>query len=309
MSWRLPGPVEGLHISRNTFEMAHLNKGILFGSIRNWSNGESKICLKFNGKEGVKRRRQFVLEDVAGWHLVGAFGEEGAEALRNACRRIQVLKKDSNANGSWDHDITQKKREGREEEEMIKEVDEASAKSAIEILNASIAMQDPASYKEVKGVDILYLTKVERDRTLERIIIRIKDNDGALVTGVEYTWNLTTPRSKSKRQKRPTGTLVQQLVSLERRLAGVMEEGSDNETIVKKTVKKGKRVLRKDGTSLSQLEEEVGLEYVELAVPRPFEEVRTNMFETAPPSWKLDNSQKGWNQKEKKGTMEWEVGE
>ena len=74
-------------------------------------------------------------------------------------------------------------------------MDKVSAKKTIEILNAGIAIQDLASYKEVKGVDVLHLTKKEEDKALERVIIRVKDNDRALVTGGEYTWNLTTPRS------------------------------------------------------------------------------------------------------------------
>ena len=79
----------------------------------------------------MKKRRQFVLEDVANWHTVNAIGEEGADALRNAHRRAQILKKDGDANGSWDHDITQTEREGREEEETIKIVDETSARRSI----------------------------------------------------------------------------------------------------------------------------------------------------------------------------------
>lgn len=51
----------------------------------------------------------------------------------------------------------------------------------------------------------------------------------------------------------------------------------------------------------------MGLEFVEPAVPRPFEEVKTNVFETAPPVWKMNNSQKGWSQERRKGTREWEA--
>ena len=61
----------------------------------------------------------------------------------------------------------------------------------------------------------------------------------------------------------------------------IEEEGLNNETMAKKTAKKRKRILRKDRTSLSQLEEELGMEFVELAVPRTFEEVKTNVLETA----------------------------
>ena len=57
----------------------------------------------------------------------------------------------------------QTEREGREEEEAIKVVDKTLAKRAIKILNAGIAIQDLAFCEEVKGVDVLYLTKEEDD--------------------------------------------------------------------------------------------------------------------------------------------------
>ena len=41
------------------------------------------------------------------------------------------------------------------------------------------------------------------------------------------------------------------------------------------------------------MEKELGLGFVEPAVQRPFEEVKTNVFETAPPNWKLKDSEKG----------------
>ena len=71
-----------------------------------------------------------------------------------------------------------------------------------------------------------------------------------------------------KRERMP----AQQLAKLEARIEGIEEkEGLDNETIANKTVRKGKRVLRKDGISLSQLVGELGVRFVETAVPRPFE--------------------------------------
>ena len=121
------------------------------------------------------------------------------------------------------------------------------AKRAIEALYASIPIQDLAACKEVKGTDVLHLTEKEGDRTLERVIIKVKDNNGGLVTGGEYMWELTTSSSKSKRREKLTGTLEQQLASLEMRIEGIVEEeGSDNEMIAKKGARKGKKILRKD---------------------------------------------------------------
>lgn len=83
--------------------------------------------MQFEREVGVKSRRQFVLSDIASWHKIRAFGEEGGDALRNAHRSAQSLKKDDNVNGSWDHNITPVEREGRKEEEVIKVVDWESA--------------------------------------------------------------------------------------------------------------------------------------------------------------------------------------
>ena len=83
---------------------------------------------------------------------------------------------------------------------------------------------------------------------------------------------------------------MQQLASLEMRIERIIEEEElGNKTIAKKTARKGKKVLRKDGTRLSQLEEELSLGFMELVVPRPFKEVKTNVFETAPLNWKLED--------------------
>ena len=54
------------------------------------------------------------------------------------------------------------------------------------------------------------------------------------------------------------------------------EEGSENETMVKKTAKKGRRVLRKDGTSLTQLDEDLGVGFVEPAVKAQVRDLRYN---------------------------------
>ena len=74
-----------------------------------------------------------------------------------------------------------------------------------------IAIQDLALNEKVKELNVLYLTKQEGNKTLERVIMRMKDNTGAAIEGVEFMWDLTTPRSKSKRREKLKGTLAQQL--------------------------------------------------------------------------------------------------
>ena len=146
----------------------------------------------------------------------------------------------------------------------------------------------------MKGLDVLHLTKEEEDKTLKRIIMRIKDNTKALVVGGEFTWDLTTLRSKLKKKEKLEGILAQQLTQIEARMEEITKEKRlNNEPIAKKTARKGKRVVRKDSTSLSQLEENLGMEGVELVVLRPFEEVKTNVFETTLPGWNLDDFQRG----------------
>ena len=63
--------------------------------------------------------------------------------------------------------------------------------------------------------------------------------------------------------------------------------------MAKKMAKKKKKVLRNDRTSLSQMEEEMHMGFIELAVPRPFKEVKTNIFKTAPPGGHEENDRVG----------------
>ena len=227
--------------------------------------------------------------------------------MRNAHKRAQISKMDWDVIGSWDYKFTQMEREGREEAEVLWMVDEDRAKRAIEFLEMGIAIQDLASSQDVKGLDILHLTKEAEDKTLERVTMRMKDDAGAFVEGGEFTWDLTTPKSKTKGKKKLEGTPAQQLARLESKMEGIEEEeGAENKTMLRKTKKNRKRVRRKKRISISQLEEETGGGFIELAVPRLFEEVKANIFETAPPSWKLEQAQKRCSHEDLKGTIEWE---
>ena len=158
--------------------------------------------------------------------------------------------------GSWNHDVTQIKREGRGQEAVLKVADKESAKTVIEILNMGIAIQELVSSENVRGLDMLYLTKQTEEKTLERVIIRMKNNMGVSIVAGEFTWDITTSRSKSKRSKKMEGTLAQQVAKFEMRIEGIVEEErSNNKTMARKMAKKSKRVLRKDGTSLFQMED------------------------------------------------------
>ena len=79
--------------------------------------------------------------------------------MSNAHRSARLLKKDSNANKYWNYNVTQAEQEGREEKETIRVVDEELAKRRMEILYAGITIQDLASSEDVKGLDILHVSK------------------------------------------------------------------------------------------------------------------------------------------------------
>ena len=115
----------------------------------------------------------------------------------------------------------------------------------------------------------------------------IKGDKCSSVEGVAYTWDLTSPMLKSQQKRDVKSTLAQQLARVEERMEGIWEEeGSDNEVMLSKTLQKRKRILRKNGLNPSYLEEDLGVDYVKVAVLRPFEEVKATVFVTAPPDWK-----------------------
>ena len=62
------------------------------------------------------------------------------------------------------------------------------------------------------------MTKDTEAKTLERVIIRMKDNSKTSVVGREFTSELTTTRPKLKKKKMVVETQVQQLVNLEMKL-------------------------------------------------------------------------------------------
>ena len=74
-------------------------------------------------------------------------------------------------------------REGREKKNRIRVIDKASVKKAIEMIKASIAIQDLASGKELKGANIMYLINEYNGSLLERMIIQPKKVNEDLAGG------------------------------------------------------------------------------------------------------------------------------
>jgi len=90
------------------------------------------------------------------------------------------------------------------------------------------------------------------------------------------------------------GTPAVQLARIEEALREVEEMESDSETMKKKSARKGKGKLTNGGVTLEMLNRK--MEITEQATgSRNFDEVRSNLFATHPPSWKLENSQRRWS--------------
>jgi len=95
--------------------------------------------------------------------------------------------------------------------------------------------------------------------------------------------------------RKETETPAVQLARIEEILKEDDDMESDNEVMRKKSAKKGKGKLTKGRVTLYMMQKEMDI-FEEAAEPRKFEEVRSNLFVTHPPSWKLEDSQRGWSQ-------------
>jgi len=67
---------------------------------------------------------------------------------------------------------------------------------------------------------------------------------------------------------------------------------SENEAISKMSVKKGKRKLTRGGVTLDMLQKRMDIFKLATGLQK-LNEVRSNLFITHPPSWKLKDSQRG----------------
>jgi len=132
------------------------------------------------------------------------------------------------------------------------------------------------------------------DEVLESIVIRPLKPLGEPVDDMRYQLNLSTPKRMTRKE---TSTLAVQLARIVEALEKDEEMESENEGMRKKSVKKGKGKLTKGGVTLrlDTLQKEMEI-FEEATETRKFDEVRSNLFATHPPSWKLEDSQRGWSQ-------------
>jgi len=92
--------------------------------------------------------------------------------------------------------------------------------------------------------------------------------------------------------RKGTGTPAVQLARIEEALEKDEDMESEHEAMRKKSARKSKGKLTWGEVTLDMLQDK--MEVAEEATgPRKFDEVRANLFATHPPSWKLEDSQRG----------------
>ncbi|KAF8434412.1 hypothetical protein BGX38DRAFT_1275512 [Terfezia claveryi] len=270
--------------------MAPPPRGVVFGPIKDWGKGGCKLLLEHDGEGGLKKRRQYTLENVAGWALIPEFRERGEEALSQAMANTEHARGEWRGEGDWSMHISQVEKDLREEEETIKVMDGPSAERAVEILKRSIAIQDGTVNSQLEGYDVEYQRSDKDDGILESITVRPAGADSGAMFGITHHWTLSTLRVRKRGGSRTALSAKEQLANLETELESISEgEGdSDEEPSRKQNAGNGKKRRLEPGKSLQELGKELGMELVEPAVPRSFEEIKSNVFGVPPPAWDLD---------------------
>jgi len=102
----------------------------------------------------------------------------------------------------------------------------------------------------MEGLDVQHQTMETLDEVLESIVIRPLKPSGEPVEDMGYQINLSTPRRMIRKE---TGTPAVQLARIEEALEKDEEMESENEAMRKKSAKKGKGKLTKEGVTLDTL--------------------------------------------------------
>ncbi|KAF8451881.1 hypothetical protein BGX38DRAFT_1141965 [Terfezia claveryi] len=189
--------------------MASPLRGVVFGPVEDWGKRSCKLLLELDGGEEVKKRRQYVLEEVASWAGVREFGERGVRALDQAMSNTEQARREWQGEGDWYG---------------------PSAERAVEILLRAIGIQDGSVNGQLDGYDVDYQTTDKDDGILEYITVRPAKATGGAIFGVAHNWTLTTPKSKKK-------VVEVKPVKMEVKLEVVDEERegeSENETMRRK---------------------------------------------------------------------------
>jgi len=252
-------------------------KGVIFGPLTNWGAGGSKALFEYDGEGGVKKVKQFVLEDISNWNVTPRFTDlNGPERLTAAAQRtITRYEEATEEDGKWDEKIMSMERLGRVEEEVIRVTDETTAERAIEILERSYLIQDATLHEDFNEESCQYEQQDSADNVLERIVVGGK------------TAILNTPKHHAMITPAVPVTSAEIMQKIDEIPEDSEDEVSDNEAIRRKT-RRNKKKPAPAGTSLETLNRKYDMDLYEPAVPRPTTEIVSNLYATVPPHWQLD---------------------
>ncbi|RPB22625.1 hypothetical protein L211DRAFT_884376 [Terfezia boudieri ATCC MYA-4762] len=209
-------------------------------SIKALGKGSSKALLEFDDEEGVRRRRQFALEEATKWHMVPEFGGNGPRALLQAWSNMEKSRKEWTGKDVWDHHVSQQERLGR-------------GTWSKRWLIGGKSYRDPDKRHCNPG----------------------QLSDGHL-GGFDFTYEEAEMRSSRwspLRRKGSKGSVAQDVARSEARMESIQNgEESENEVKRRKNARNGKKPRLEGHLTLGDLGEELGEGLDEPMAPRKFEE-------------------------------------
>ena len=239
------------------FNRAPHPKGDLFGPVKDWGQGSTKLLLESDGEGDLKVRRQLTLENITNWLTIPKFQELGGEvALMTAASTSARQCKESSSECSFELAVTSIERNGRGDTETFEVVDDTMAERAMELLNRGLVIQDEAANRSMEGLDIQHQMIEPLDEVLEYIVIRPLKFSRELVDDMGYQLNLST---LNRMIRKVTGTPAIQLARIEGALEKDENMESVNEVIKKKSAKKSKGKLTRGWVTFDTLQKEMDI--------------------------------------------------
>jgi len=121
--------------------MAPHLRGVLFGPVKDWSQGSTKLLLESDGEGELKVRCQLTLENVTNWLAIPNFQELGGEVgLTTAVSTSARQCKEFSCEGSFELAVTSIERNRRGDEETFEVIDDTTAERAIELLSRGLVI-------------------------------------------------------------------------------------------------------------------------------------------------------------------------
>jgi len=141
------------------FNMAPHARGVLFGPVKDWGQGSTKLLLESDGEGDLKVTRELTLENVTNRLAIPKFQELGGEvALATAVSTSTRQCKEFVGEGSFELAVTSIEGKGRGDEEIFEVVDDTTAERAIELLDRGLVIQDEAANGSIEGLDVQHQT-------------------------------------------------------------------------------------------------------------------------------------------------------